>query len=125
MSAVDFTPEQIALRFAAITGRHDGPVTCQCDQHTRPCRQHAVAIVELHLLDNCNGPEANEWGNRVELLCLACTQHLWREAEQRTAELRHAAAQVGMVAHCTTCQAPASRPSDLVRSLEMRAGGVQ
>ncbi|WP_396902752.1 hypothetical protein [Mycolicibacterium sp.] len=126
MSAVDdLSNAEIDAAFAGLTAETDGVVHCQCDQHRKVCRGRAEFIVECHLLGECNGPEANEDGNRVELLCRACAQHLWLEAQQRTAELRAAASRVGMVPLCTTCQAPASSPSDLVRSVTRQPGGVQ
>lgn len=126
MSAVDgLTPAEVDAMFAGLTAETDRVVRCQCDQHRAVCRGRAEVIVECHLLGECDGPEANEDGNRVELLCLPCARHLWREAEQRTADLRAAAARAGMVPLCTTCQAPASNPSDLVRSVTRKPGGIQ
>lgn len=121
----DLSSAAVDAAFAGITAETDRVVHCQCDQHRSVCRGRAEVIVELHLLGECNGPEANEDGNRVELLCLACAQHLWLEAQQRVEDLRDAAARVGMVPLCTTCQAPVSNPSDLVRSVTRKPGGVQ
>ncbi|MFD7248011.1 hypothetical protein ACFV6Y_39450, partial [Streptomyces massasporeus] len=65
MSAVDgLTPAEVDAMFAGLTAETDRVVRCQCDQHRAVCRGRAEVIVECHLLGECDGPEANEDGNR-------------------------------------------------------------
>ena len=117
--------DQVAAQFAVIAAAADSTVTCQCDQHHRGCSSPAGVIVEAHLMGRCNGPEANAAGNRVELLCLACARHLWREAQTVAANAKAAGKRWGMVPQCSSCGAPASQPSDLVRSVrKIQAGGA-
>ncbi|WP_225503868.1 hypothetical protein [Mycolicibacterium fortuitum] len=129
MMADDLTDAQIADTIAAMDARWNGqPVRCQCpgDPHGgNGCRQPATVIAVRHLVHQCNGPESNDNGDVVELLCLQCAQDLWISAIGAAARLRAAAARVGGHPICCTCQSPMSRPSDIVRSVKRDDRGVR
>lgn len=120
---MELSPAQINARFAAIADIEDGPVSCQCDQHNTPCSREAVAVVEAHLLGKCDGPDANAFGNQVEVMCVECVRHLWAEARQVLMRHLLAAQKVGRIPACLSCGAPLLFPSDLVRSVKRMRGG--
>lgn len=125
--AVDLSPEEISRRTAELDAQWEGRgVTCQCGGHgAAGCRQLAEFRVERHLVGECVGPEANQFGNRIDLLCGGCARLLWARAQIAVLQLNAAAARIGGVPMCRTCGAPMVRPSDVVRSVLREPGGVR
>ena len=119
MSALDdLSAEQVNAAFTAIVTPVSRDVACQCDQHPkRPCTNQAEVMVECHIPGQCSGPEANQFGNRVELLCKPCARHLWREAHEMADDARARAKRTGGRAVCLSCLAPMSQASDWMRSV--------
>lgn len=121
---LELTPEEIARRTAELDAQWLGRgVTCQCTDCR--CTQLADVRIELHLVGSCDGPEANEFGNRIELLCLDCARTMWLNARRIIEDVAVVGARVGGVPLCGTCGAPMTRPSDIVRSAVREDGGIR
>lgn len=99
-------------------------IRCQCEQHGKPCQGTAEYTVECHVLNNCKGPDCNERGNQVELLCVSCAQHSWLEAARRAAELTREAGGHA-VPLCGSCLRPMNEPRHLMPSIKHTAGGIR
>lgn len=103
-----------------------GPVRCQCTNHGKTgCRNDASVILLIHCLHQCNGVDADSDGNRTELQCMGCAQGEWVWAHEQVAQLRAAAARVGIQPMCVTCQKPILTPRDLVPHAAMVVGGIR
>lgn len=89
--------------------------TCQHPQHM--CRRQVTAVVSVHVLDNCDGEEADELGNEVFLLCTNCARALWIAAQWEVRDRKVAATRAGVIPMCSTCQAPVVKPSHIVRDV--------
>ncbi|QBP29736.1 hypothetical protein SEA_TYPHA_81 [Mycobacterium phage Typha] len=129
MMADDLTDQQIADAIAAMDDRwHGEPVRCQCPgkgHGGRGCQEPATVVVERHLVHQCKSDEANQCGNRVEVLCLGCAQDLWLAAHSALAVMHRAAARTGAPPICTSCHELIVRPSDIVRSVKRNDEGVR
>lgn len=81
------------------------------------CKRPVTAVVSVHVLDNCEGDEADEFGNEVFLLCTNCARTLWIAAICEVRDRFAAASQAGVIPMCSTCQAPITKPSHIVRDV--------
>lgn len=120
MTGDRLTEQQIAaLVDTQLVGLNDQFVgrrpTCQHPQHT--CRRAVTAVVSVHVLDNCDGEEADEFGNEVFLLCTNCARALWIAAQWEVRDRTVAATRAGVIPMCSTCQAPVAKPSHIVRDV--------
>ncbi len=130
-NGLDLTAEQISQRFAEIAGRVDtSPITCQCiigcSGHPAGCWRPAEVTFEVHLLGQCNGPDANPDGNRVELMCMPCAARMWAGVSSMVAKMLMAAHRVGGRApQCATCGAKVTTTTDVIRGQRRTVGGIR
>ena len=85
---------------------------CQCPVCAGKCPNRATHVVAIHALENCNGPDLDPFGNRIQIRCYECTLKLQRHVAHRLAAL----AMDGPLA-CPGCGAPVASVSDIVRSV--------
>lgn len=121
---IELTPEEIDRRAAELDAQwHGRGVTCQCPACR--CTQPAEARLEIHQIGSCDGADANQLGNRVELLCLDCARTAWLNARTVIERVAAVGARMGAVPLCGTCGAPLTNPSDIIRFVLREEGGIR
>lgn len=90
---------------------------CRCPHHGG-CTNQASLALHIHLLHNCNSPDADPFGNRIEIRCAHCAGLIQDEIAYSLRRLRR----IGITStHCIGCGAPIAETEDVIR--EMRTIG--
>ncbi|GAB7145400.1 hypothetical protein [Mycobacterium riyadhense] len=85
-------------------------ITCQFGAG---CTNRATHTVHLHVVDACNNPGLDPFGNSVGILCVACL----RSIEARVMRQLKRLMRYGVVMHCLTCGAPVCGLTDIFRDV--------
>lgn len=94
-----------------LTALDWGTYRCQCE-HGHTCDAPATHIVHIHYIDRCNNPDADPYGNRIEIRCGTCLARLRTEIAESLARLTP----WGRPA-CQGCGAPIAAVEDVIREV--------
>lgn len=76
--------QRVAETLAALDW---GTYRCQC-RHKHACDNPAAYIVHIHCIDNCNNPDADPFGNRIEIRCSTCLVTLRTDIAAKLRQLK-------------------------------------
>lgn len=100
--------QRVAETLAALDW---GTYRCQC-RHKHACDNPAAYIVHIHCIDNCNNPDADPFGNRIEIRCSTCLAALRTDIAAKLYQLKP----WGRPA-CAGCGAPIAEITDVIRDV--------
>lgn len=100
--------QRVAETLAALDW---GTYRCQC-RHKHACDNPAAYIVHIHCIDHCNSPDADPFGNRIEIRCSTCLAGLRTDVATKLHRLKP----WGRPA-CEGCGAPISEIDDVIRDV--------
>jgi hypothetical protein len=109
-----------AGRLEHASGDESDDILAAIDWHAISCHSEsacdnlATHIVHLHAVHACTHPDADPYGDRVEILCLGCLCDV---------QAKVMLAVGGLTAHgavlCMTCLAPLRDSNDIIRRVQV------